>query len=50
MLAWDSRKSISSKLHRKRGLIEVWQSQQFPNAGWSYLSIKRRLKDQFIQE
>ena len=34
----------------KLGLNEVWQSQQFPNASWLYLSIKRRLQDHFIQE
>ena len=34
----------------KLGLNEVWQSQQFPNASWLYLSIKRKLQDQFIQK
>ena len=34
----------------KLGFSEIWQSQQFPNAGWLYWSIKRRLQDQFIQE
>ena len=34
----------------KLGFNEVWQSQQLPNASWLYLSIKRRLQDQFIQE
>ena len=41
---------ITKSTLKKLGFSEIWQSQQFPNAGWLYLSIKRRQQDQFIQE
>ena len=31
------------------GFADIWQFQNFPNAQWLFLTMKQRLKDQFIQ-